>query len=146
MVQWTVNQWQLMEFLWVIRRLLNLWTRIIIAYSSVGCSFARNGCRAYSVQSGLSSGCAGLVLFRVWMIIRSLNQMFALLNWFYYHQSVLFLRYSVRMNWWVDNGRVVDNNWSYEVIQAVSKIVKLNVIEGLKRSLVIVVASGFGRK
>lgn len=59
---------------------------------------------------------------------------------------MLFLRYSVRMNWWVDNGRVVDNNWSYEVIQAVSKIVKLYVIEGLKRSLVIVVASGLGRK
>lgn len=50
------------------------------------------------------------------------------------------------MTWWVDNGRVVDNNWSYEVIQAVSKIVVLNLIDGLKRSLVIVVASGFGRK
>lgn len=59
---------------------------------------------------------------------------------------MLFLRYSVRMNWWVDSGSVVDNNWSYEVIQAVSKIVVLNLIEGLKRSLVIVVASGFGRK
>lgn len=55
---------------------------------------------------------------------------------------MLFLRYSVRINWWVDNGSVVDNNWSYEVIQAVSKIVELNLIEGLKRSLVLVVSEG----